>query len=273
MIRHIILIILFLVTVSLIFAYLQFCYMVNKEVKTLYSKNLEDKKIVTEEMLQGLPSPVQKYLRYSGAVGKAWINTVSLKQTGRIKPSPQGKWFPIAAEEYYSINPPGFIWRARGPQKWLPIIHGRDGYQDGKGQLLIKLFSLFPVASAEGEELDQGAMMRYLNEMMWFPTAFLGDNISWKAIDENSAQVTLSFKDKNVSAVMYFDDEGKLINFVAQRYFSTGNGFSLETWETPISDYKNINGFNLPIKGSAVWKLSSGDYTYIDILIDEITYN
>jgi hypothetical protein len=224
-------------------------------------------------MLQELPSSVQKYLRYSGVVGKPWINTVSLKQAGQMKPSPQGKWFPIVAEEYYSVNPPGFIWRARGPKEWLPIIHGRDSYLGGKGQLLIKLVSLFPVANGRGEELDQGAMMRYLNEMMWFPTAFLGKNVSWKAIDENSAQVTLAVEGKSVNAIVYFDDQGKLVNFVAKRYMSKGTGFSLETWETPISDYCEFNGFKLPSKGSAIWKLNDGDYKYIDISISEIEYN
>lgn len=37
---------------------------------------------------------------------------------------------------------------------------------------------------ATGSEIDQGTMMRYLNEMTWFPAAFLGENISWKAVDE-----------------------------------------------------------------------------------------
>jgi hypothetical protein len=224
-------------------------------------------------MLQGLPAPVQRYLHYSGVIGKAWVNTVSLEQTGQMKPSPQGKWFPFAAEEHYSINPPRFVWQVRGPKKWMPVIHGKDGYKDGKGQMLIKLFSLFPVASAEGEEIDQGAMMRYLNEMMWFPAAFLGNNISWKSIDNDSAQVTLTAKDKSVSALMYFDSEGKLVNFIAKRYLFINNSFSLETWETPISGYGRINELNLPTKGSAVWKLDNGEYKYIDISVNKIKYN
>jgi hypothetical protein len=266
MVGKVVLILLFLVATGLVVAYMYFDFMVDKEIDTLYADSSKDNKIITEEMLVNLPTSVQRYLRYSGVVGKPWINTVRLKQTGQMKPSPQGEWFPFIAEEYYSVNPPRFIWHVWAPRKWLPIIHGRDAYENGKGQLLIKLVSLFPIANAEGEELNQGAMMRYLNEMMWFPTAFLGDNISWKAIDENSAQVTLTVDDKS-------DDQGKLVNFIAKRYMSNGTGFSLETWETPLSDYGEVNGFNLPIKGSAVWKLPGGDYTYIDISIDEITYN
>jgi len=50
-------------------------------------------------------------------------------------------------------------------------------YRDGKGNMQIKLGTIFPIANATGEEMDQGSMMRYLNEMMWFPTAFLRENI------------------------------------------------------------------------------------------------
>jgi hypothetical protein len=80
-------------------------------------------------------------------------------------------------------------------------------------------------------------------------------------------------KDKSVSAVMYFNNEGELVNFIAKRYLSIGDSFSLETWETPILGYGQINGFNLPTKGSAVWKLDNGDYKYINISVNEIKYN
>lgn len=64
---------------------------------------------------------------------------------------------------------------------------------------------------------------------MWFPSAFLGNNISFEPIDANSAKVTLKDIGKSVTATMYFDDDGKLINFTAPRYRNMGNGkFELE---------------------------------------------
>jgi hypothetical protein len=78
--------------------------------------------------------------------------------------------------------------------------------------------------------MDQGAMMRYLNEMMWFPSAFLGENISFEAIDSNSAKVILKDLGKSVTAVMYFDSDGKLTNFIAPCY---------EIWEIINLNWKN----------------------------------
>ena len=47
--------------------------------------------------------------------------------------------------------------------------------------MLVKVASLWPVADASGEQIDPAAMMRYLSEMIWFPAAFLADNISFRA--------------------------------------------------------------------------------------------
>jgi hypothetical protein len=74
--------------------------------------------------------------------------------------------------------------------------------------------------------MDQGAMMRYLSEMIWFPTAFLGDNVSFEPVDDRSARVTLTDGGRAASATMVFDEIGKLVDFVAERYRTVDGGFA-----------------------------------------------
>ena len=64
---------------------------------------------VSEEMLADLPAPVQRYLDYTGVVGKPWVNTVTLKQTGRFRQGLDRPWMPMVAEQSYTTNPPGFV--------------------------------------------------------------------------------------------------------------------------------------------------------------------
>ncbi len=116
-------------------------------------------------------------------------------------------------------------------------------------------------------------MVRYLNEMMWFPIAFLGENITWEAVDDYSAQVTFSDSGKSVSGRMVFDDVGRLTNFTTMRYREFKGDFSLDPWSTPITSYGVRAGLNLPISGQAVWNLPSGDLTYADLEITEVEYN
>jgi hypothetical protein len=139
--------------------------------------------------------------------------------------------------------------------------------------MLVRAGSLFTVVDGEGEEMDQGAMMRYLSEMIWFPTAFLGDNISFQPMDDKSAQVTLADHGRSVTGTMYFDEEGRLTDFVAKRYRTVEGGYDLETWSTPVIEYGELAGLKLPIRGKAVWKLPDGDLEYIDISVTELEYN
>jgi hypothetical protein len=230
-------------------------------------------KLVSEEMLEGLPEPVQRYLTYTGVIDKPWVHSVFLKQTGRFRQSVDQPWMPMAAEQTYSVDPPGFVWDARFKMAGLPLLRARDAYEDGHGHMYGKLAGLFTVFDVRGEQLDQGAMLRYLSEMIWFPSAFLGDNISWESLDDHSARVTLSDRGKEVSGVLYFDTEGRVTNFTTQRYREVDGDFSLDPWSTPIGRYGTLAGLNLPVTGKAMWNLPAGDLDYVELEITELVYN
>ncbi len=229
--------------------------------------------LITEAHLLGLPEVVQRYLRYSQVVGKETIRTVRLKQIGKMRQSAQQPWMNLDAEEYYSVNPPGFLWVGTMRKGGLPLVRARDRYRDGKGNMQIKLGTLFTIANATGEEMNQGSMTRYLSEMIWFPTAFLEPNVSFEPVDQTSVKVTLTDLGKQVTATMYFDDKGRLTDFVAPRYREVSGKYELETWSTPITEYGEYEGLKLPVKGKAVWKLKEGDLEYIDVVITDLEYN
>ena len=46
------------------------------------SKN--DQRLITSDMIKKLPTPVQRYMTYTGVIGYPWINTVYLKQMGKF---------------------------------------------------------------------------------------------------------------------------------------------------------------------------------------------
>jgi hypothetical protein len=228
---------------------------------------------VTPEMLEDLPEPVRRYLVYTGVVGTPWIDTVHLKQTGTFRQGPNRPWMPMAADEVYTTNPPSLVWNARFKIAGLPLLRARDRYESGRGHMYGKLAGIFTVFDARGEQLDQATMVRYLNEIMWFPTAFLGDNITWSDADDHSAQVTFTDGGKSVSGRMVFDDVGRLTKFTAMRYREKDGDYSLDPWSTPITGYGVLAGLNLPVRGQAVWHLPSGDLPYADLDVTDVEYN
>jgi hypothetical protein len=102
--------------------------------------------------------------------------------------------------------------------------------------------------------------------MIWFPSAFLEDNVSFEAVDPKSAHVILTHRGRTASGTLFFDPEGRLTEFVARRY----DGANLETWSVSIAAYGQLEGLNLPVRGRAAWKLAEGDQEYIDVTITEL---
>ena len=67
--------------------------------------------------------------------------------------------------------------------------------------------------------------------------------------------------------------KGKLTNFVAQRYRTVGTRYELDTWTTPMTEYGEMAGLRLGIRGQGVWKLASGDLPYIDVQLTALEYD
>ena len=94
--------------------------------------------LVTEDMLADLPGPVQRYLNHTGVVGKPWVNSVHLKQSGRFRQGLERPWMPMTAVQSYTTYPPAFIWNARFKVAGLPLLRARDKYASGHGHMFGK---------------------------------------------------------------------------------------------------------------------------------------
>jgi hypothetical protein len=249
---------------------------VRREVAEIFEKEKDTyiPRKITGEDLAGLPEPVQRYLRYTQIIGKERVRTVRLKQKGFFRTKPDKRWIPLKAEEYFTVDPPGFLWYGRMRIFPLVTVSGIDKFFGGKGSLVIKLMSAIKVEEISGKECDQAELVRYLNEMTWFPSAFLSDYIHWESISSDSARATIRIDGITASAILYFNEQGQMTNFVAERYMDVGGGAILKKWSTPLKDYAEINGIMVPVKGEGVWKLSVGDFSYVKITeIPELEYN
>jgi hypothetical protein len=162
-----------------------------------------------------------------------------------MRPGPGQPWMPLEAEDHYSVRPPGFVWAGTARLGPLAVARARDMYAEGHGRMLVRVASLWPVADASGGQADQAAMMRYLSEMMWFPAAFLAGNISFEAVDDTSALVTLTDRGRTATATLFFDAQGRLTGFVAKRYRAADSS-DPETWSTRSPATASSKGSSCP---------------------------
>jgi hypothetical protein len=153
-------------------------------------------------------------------------------------------------------------------------IQARDRLVSGRGNMLVKAMSAFAVADASGPGIDQGSMLRWLAESVWFPYALVGDAIQWEPIDERSARALIRGKGLPVQAVFEMDTEGRIVALHADRYRDISGGRSVLTaWSGRYADYLEFGGFRIPSAVEVTWNLPEGPFTYARFRITALEYN
>ena len=246
---------------------------VDKEVEALFEKVERDDRKISEADLEGLPDAVRRWLENSGIMDRGDIKAVRLRQNAEMRLAEDKPWMPVRAEQYFIPHQPGFIWKA--DIRMAPFIHisGRDKYDEARGNMLIKVLSLFTAADSSGPEIDQGTMLRYLAETIWFPSSALNDYIIWTNIDENNAEATMTYGDVSATGVFTFNSDGDPTHFEAERYGEFDGEMRLETWAIPLKSYREFEGVRVPTEGEVTWKLASGDFNWFNFEVVEIEYD
>lgn len=249
--------------------------MVEKELGEFLPSSYSEKRIVTQEMISSLPPVVQTWLHRSHVLGNEITTTAHLTQRGEMRTTNDGKWMPVGAEQWFTTERPGFLWSANVSAAPGVSMPGRDLYQNGRGHMLIKVFGLVAVADARGSDVDQGAMLRYLAEMCWFPSAALREYVQWKQLDSASAEATMSFGGVTASGIFRFNAEGDISGFEAKRYYFREGGSTLEDWSVRIEPdgYREFEGVRVGARCSVSWKLKDGEFTWFRLELTSLKFN
>jgi hypothetical protein len=97
-------------------------------------------------------------------------------------------------------------------------------------------------------------MLRYLAEIVWFPSAALSDFIIWEQIDSLKARATISNGGIKASGIFSFNQDGDIVSFEALRYYDRKEGATLEDWLI-LNDkdgYKEFEGIRVPAKPTVI---------------------
>ncbi len=229
---------------------------------------------ITEQMIQDLPGVIQRWLKNSGIIGQPLPNKVYLEQEAQLLMKPEHQnWIPAKAQQFYTIDPPAFNWSVQLKMfSTLPIC-GRDKFEQGIGEMSIKLLSLIPIAQvSNSKKVNQASLQRFLSEMVWFPSAALQPYIVWETIDQNSAKASMSFNGTEGSGIFHFDKEGNFKKFTCLRFKEKDDETPTE-WTVVATQTGIINGIKIPTSCNVSWKLSNGNWTWIKIKINNLAYD
>lgn len=227
---------------------------------------------LTEIDLQHLPEAIKKYIRYAGCIGRPKVTHFKIELTGKIRKNEQSEWMPFTSEQYNSISGSTRLFFMKAEMKGLPVA-GYHKFENGKASMDIRLFSLIQVQYQDGPEMDVAETVTFFNDMCCMAPATLIDRrISWEELDSSTVKGTFTSNGISISAVLYFNDKGELVNFVSNDRYAADAGKKLP-WATPLKNYNEINGFKLAGYADAIYSYPEGDLTYGEFTITSINYN
>lgn len=228
--------------------------------------------ILTETDMEHLPEPVKIYIRYCGAIGKPKVSHFKIKFTGKIRKDEQSEWMPFNSEQYNFMDTPARLFFMKATMKGLPVA-GYHLYINGRAYMDIRLLSLFKVQYQDGAEMDISETVTFFNDMCCMaPPTLIDKRIKWLETDQNKVKASFTNNDITITAWLYFDDNGALINFISEDRYAADVNKQL-TWATPLKDYQEIKGYTLAGNAETIYTYPNGDLCYGTFKLIDVEYN
>lgn len=238
-------------------------------------KRYSKQSILTEEDIKHLPLPVQKYLIYTGSVGKEKIHNFKISFKGGFKPGFNSGFLNFNSTQYNFYDEPTRIFSMNAIKFGIPL-NGLHLYVGPNATMQIKIASLFQVVDAKGAEMNRGETVTLFNDMcVMAPATLVDKNIEWEIIDPLTVKAKYTNQGNTISAILFFNKKGEFINFSSDDRYESADGkvYNSYTWSTPVRDYKEFNGRKLACYGELIWHKPAGDFCYGKFTLTEVEYN
>jgi hypothetical protein len=229
---------------------------------------------VTEHDLRGLPEPMARWIRWSGAVGKKRIDVLRMRHGGLFKAGPSRGWMPIRGEYVITTRTPSFHWYGR--MQMLPGVHAAaiDAYQQGHGHMQVKALSAITVVDDGSSQTDQSAFGRCVAELSMTPSFFLDrQTVRCEAIGANHARCEVREHGFTAAADIHVHDDGSLDRIEVMRAFDRGQGrYTMERFTGKASKPATWGGRRLASHFDGYWNLPEGDLHYVSFDVEHAAF-
>lgn len=219
--------------------------------------------VLAERELSGLPAPVQRFVRASGAVGRPRPQNVRVEFDAKMWRKPGQAPMGAASVQYNFLGRPARLFLMRARMFGLPV-RALHIYRHEQATFQVRVASLVNITHQQGEQISAAETVTVLNDLcVMAPGALVDPRLSWRPIDDRQAAVTFTNGPHSVTATLIFNEDDELVDFVSDdRPDSSTGTFIPRRWNTPISHYQEVNGLRLPTRGSAVYASPDGPFTY-----------
>ncbi len=215
-----------------------------------------------QPFLPGLPEPVHRH--FVETIGERPPAIESAVVWGRGRACIRGVWVPFRFRGWYRA---GQSFSRRVEVTWFqrPVLRGVDSWINGQG--------VFEMAGKveTGERVDLGEMLTMWADSVWMPSVFVHcPDIRWESVDDRTSRLVVPYKDGTGSLEAHFDPAtGRMTQLTALRY--SDDSADMEPWQVDLLEWKEINGFLVPVYIDIAWGLVGSPISYWRV--DGIAYN
>lgn len=231
--------------------------------------------VLTETDLAHLPKLVKQYIRYSGAVGKPKVDNIKVEFSGKIRKDEQSPWMTFTVQQYSFIHQSVRLFWMDAVMIHLPV-KGFHCFKKGVAFMDIRLLGLFRVQYMDGKEMGFSETVTFFNDLcVMAPATLIDHRIKWIKTEENRVLAEFTDNGITISAWLYFGSDGELVNFISDdRYaFKGKNRMEKFTWQTPLRNYKEMNGAKISTEAELIYEYPEGDFCYGKFEMTGLQYN
>lgn len=226
------------------------------------------------DMVAGLAEPARRYLLHAIRPGTPQSCSVTLAMAGEIRLGPRLPWLFMTAQQVLA-PPRGFLWEARIARLGVSFV-GADSYAQGQGQTVFRLWNRIPMVRAIGPDVSRSARGRLAIESIWNPTSLLPQRgASWAAIDEWTAQATVTIDGEAIPLTLTIGPGGNLQSITMDRWgnVTTNGHYTPIPFGANVFDERTFGGYTVPSHlGVSWWYGADREFQFLRACVTQATY-
>jgi hypothetical protein len=229
---------------------------------------------LTSGDLAGLPAPVKRYVERSGALGRPAPQNMRVVFDADMYRSPGRAPMRSTAVQHTFFGRPARLFLMKARMFGLPV-RALHVYREERATFQVRAAGLVTVVDLAGDEISRAETVTVLNDLCVYAPGLLVDpRLAWVPIDDRSAAVTFSNGPWRVAATVVFNERDELVDFWSDDRPEGSDGKIVpRRWNTPISDYREVDGMRLPMRGAAAYARPDGPFTYGEFTVRSIAYD
>jgi hypothetical protein len=188
---------------------------------------------------------------------------VKVTQRGELCMEPGARWMPFRAEQRIDARQSSFCWEARFGGKWFSSFGVTDGYEQGRGRLVLKLGGVLPVKKFVGPDVDKGELQRYLSELLMCPSILLNHpSLEFTSTGNRTLRVRDRKGPTGTAVDIEVGEDGRPVACRADRPRLVGKHSVLTPWAGTCQEFQEWQGLRVARRVEVCWHLPEGAFTY-----------